>query len=69
MSEKAVAAEGVSLARQLGIARGGKLSNVSVSLPEGAHTTFCEQPASPEPPAYGGCGRKPPEGHLTAGRG
>lgn len=38
--EKAVVVKGVSLQWQLGTARRGKSSNVSVSLPEEYHTTF-----------------------------
>lgn len=44
MSEKAVAAEGPSPPRQLGIARGGKLSNVSVSTQPSAKGRLPQSP-------------------------
>ena len=69
MSEKAMTVKGLCPQWQLGIARGGKSSNVSVSLPEEAHTIFCERPTSLESPGYGRCGWKPPECQLTAGQG
>lgn len=74
MSEKAVAVEGVSPQWQLGIVRGRKQSNISVSLPEEAHTAFCERPASLEPPRaqwvwVEASGRSPHDGLMATGHG